>query len=73
MSEKISRDELKQLAENMKGTGISEGAIKGYCIEALEAAGIEPEKIEAAMSELKWLLDTQTPEAAEQHYNKSRY
>lgn len=73
MAQKITREELKQLAERAKGPGISEGAIKGYCIEALEAAGIEPVKIEAVISELRWLLDAQNPQAAEQHYNQSPF
>lgn len=53
--------------------GITENAVMGHCIRAMQRADMKPEQIRAVMEELKFLLDRTDPADAIKMYEQSAY
>ena len=51
---------------------MTENALKGYLLRAMQRAEIPAEKIAEAMDELRYLLEIMTPEAAAAAYELRR-
>ena len=55
-----------------EGEYMTENALKGYLLRAMQRAEIPAEKIAEAMDELRYLLEIMTPEAAAAAYELRR-